>query len=267
MRRAIFVLLALAVFAAACGGDDTAGDETAPNGVDASMAELGQWDLVVFADRNFTPENMADAYAQRITADTGVAVEAQDFALTGLESERILAMIRDEAFPNLGEAIAGAEVVVVNGTPPSIDLGPCLGGSVRDRGDVPAYTADDFAPYVEVLGEIYDEIFRLRDGAPTIVRAMDFYNPWLDVWQESGVAEACTAAWERFSAAAAEAAQQAGVPFVSMYDLLNGPDHLQDMREAGYLAGAMWQASETAGDLMTDALAATGYAPVAPPGG
>lgn len=163
------------------------------------MEALEQWDLVVFADRNFTPEGFADAQARRIEEDTGVTVAAQDFALTGLESERIPAMIRDESFPDLGEAIAGAEVIVVNGTPPIIDLDPCLGGSVR-------------------------------------------------------------------SAAAGEAAQQAGVPFVSMYDLLNGPDHGRDMREAGHLAGAMWQASETAGDLMTDALAATGYAPVTPPG-
>jgi hypothetical protein len=260
-------VLAVALLVAACGGDETAGDGADPNGVDASMAELGQWDLVVFADRNFTPEDMAGAYARRITADTGIAVEAQDFALTGLESERILAMIRDEAFPNLERAIAEAEVIVVNGTPPSIDLDPCLGGSVRDRGDVPAYTADDFAPYVGVLGDIYDEILRLRDGAPTIVRAMDFYNPWLDVWEENGVAEACTAAWQEFSAAAERAAGEAGVPFVSMYDLLNGPDHQQDMGEAGYLTGAMWQANEAAGTLMVDALAATGYAPVAPPGG
>lgn len=264
MRRALSVLLAAALLVAACGGDDA--DEAGPNGVDPAMEALEQWDLVVFADRNFTPEGFAEAYAQRIEEDTGATVVAQDFALTGLESERILAMIRDEAFPNLGEAIAGAEVIVVSGTPPTIDLDPCLGGSVYDRGEVPVFTADDFAPYVEVLGEIYGEIFRLREGAPTIVRAFDFYNPWLDVWEEAGVAEACTAAWEAFSAAAGEAARQAEVPFVSMYDLLNGPDHDRDMREAGYLAGAMWQASETAGDLMVDALAATGYAPVAPPG-
>jgi hypothetical protein len=265
MRRALSVLLAAALLVTACGGDD-AGD-SGPNGVDPAMEALEQWDLVVFADRNFTPEGFAEAYAQRIEADTGVTVEAQDFALTGLESERILGMIRNESFPNLGEAIAEAEVIVVNGTPPAVYLDPCLGGSIRDRGDVPAFTDDDFAPYVEVLGEIYGEIFRLRDGAPTIVRAFDFYNPWLDVWEEAGVAEACTAAWETFSAAAGQAAQQAGVPFVSMYDLLNGTAHDVDMREAGYLAGAMWQASETAEGMMTDALAAPGYAPVAPPGG
>jgi hypothetical protein len=126
---------------------------------------------------------------------------------------------------------------------------------------------DDLQPYVDALETLYAEILGVRNGEPTIVIAIDHYNPFLGGWRGAGVEAACTEVWETFSAAVEQAAADSGIRFVSMYDTLNGADHDQDPKAAGLLNAAMWQANEEGTKLMVDALMAVGLTPVSSPGG
>jgi hypothetical protein len=226
----------------------------------------------LFADRNMTGETLADDYAARISAEVGVPVTAFNQTVTGLESDRILAMMRNEGFPQLGDLVAGAEVVVVNGTPgetlvgtPADDIiGACLGASSRQREVSGQLTLEEMRPYIDMLKEVYGQVATLRAGAPTVLIAMDHYNPFLGGWRDAGIESECTQVWETFSESVETAAAEYGIPFVSMYDTLNGPDHDVDAEEAGYLNNAMWQANETGTAMMVDALMAAGLTPMTP---
>jgi hypothetical protein len=144
----------------------------------------------------------------------------------------------------------------------------CVSTSPTPRDPPVAYSTEDFALYRDVLRSIYDAVVELRDGQPTIVRAIDLYNPVLADWRAAGIDAECTAAWETWSEVIRVTAAEYGVPTVSMYDALNGPDHQQDPRLAGYIS---MDGEHTSGEgrvVQVEALHALGYAPVraeAPP--
>jgi hypothetical protein len=78
-----------------------------------------------------------------------------------------------------------------------------------------AYSPEDWQPYRELLNEIYDEIWAIRAGAPTVLRAIDLYNPRISAWSAAGVESECTAAWEFWSNVIDEAAVANGATMVS----------------------------------------------------
>jgi hypothetical protein len=85
------------------------------------------------------------------------------------------ATLRDEA--------TDAEIIVVYGNPFGFgippDTGTCSQTSTLPREPPNVYTSADFAPYGDVLRDIYDVIFELRCGQPTVIRAFDEFNGML----------------------------------------------------------------------------------------
>jgi len=161
-------------------------------------------------------------------------VRVRDHAIGGLPLEKVRQMVSDEA--TIRKEVADAEIIVVYGNPSNTapgDMFTCV-STLKGRRDPPKrYSSADFAPYGDVLRDIYDVIFKLRAGQPTVIRAFDEFNGMLAAWREAGIEAECTAGWEASAGAIREAADEYGALTASFCDAVNGTDHDEDPREKG----------------------------------
>jgi hypothetical protein len=240
----------------------------------ASLANQDQWDLVYISDS--TGWGVARKFAANIERDTGKTVVVHNYATGNLSVLQVLSALRggpdaeDGPLPSdqLRTDIADAEVVVFYGNPRGDaaqggvtgGLETCMNKTVAPDDCTPAH----YAPYVENLKAAYEEILALRDGKPTIIRAVDFYNPLISRHRTDGTEAECTACWEVFNAAVKEAADAYHVPLVSTYDAFNGPQHDEDPREKGYILSDGQHATPEGQQVIADALSAAGYDSIAP---
>ncbi|MBN1266541.1 MAG: SGNH/GDSL hydrolase family protein [Anaerolineales bacterium] len=111
---------------------------------------------------------------------------------------------------------------------------------------------------------IYEAIFALRNGKPTIIRAVGFYNPVISEQRKRNMEIECTQCWETFNTAIQQAADEFNIPFVSVYDAFNGINHDEDPKEKGYIGGDGVHTSELGGQVIADILSEAGYEPVEP---
>jgi hypothetical protein len=130
------------------------------------------------------------------------------------------------------------------------------------------YYVNDCSPeswdvFKEHVDGFIEEILALRGGKPTVIIAVDFYNPFLSGWKEAGVEEECTRCWEHRNEAIRQSAEEHGILFVSRYDAFNGPNHDQDPREKGYIRSDGLLPSEAGQRFFADLLLAAGYRSVA----
>ena len=123
------------------------------------------------------------------------------------------------------------------------------------------YTAEDWAPYRDVLSSIYEVVFDLRDGQPTVVRGMDMYNATIADWREAGIEAECMAAWDVFAQTIRDAATEYDVPTASMLDAFNGPDHSEDPRQKGFISADNKHTSDEGKAAMVEALHDLGLRP------
>jgi lysophospholipase L1-like esterase len=229
-----------------------------------------EWKLVVIGDSSLWL--LADAFAAQVEADTGVTVIPDDRTVGGLSAGKVLQGLTTQDTGNLRldtlrEALAEADVVVMFVNPEDsmeanagAALGKCFGFSPTTPPSTGAFDG-----YTEDLTAIWAEIFRLRKGKPTVLRATDIYMPLVSRWQERGMFEACTAWWEQLSEADRAVADAYGIPFLSRYDAYNGPDHTEDPREKGYIRSDGEHPTPLAAQMTAQLLSEMGYAPVSPP--
>ena len=238
------------------------------------LDKLGKWDLVYISDS--TGWGVAEKYAETIKRDTGKSVHVKDYAIGALPAIEVLEAIQaDSGTVNLRERlqslrsdVAEAEVVVLHVN----ELGePSKGGVQGGIGDCIDYqsgdppdscTIDMYQPYTDNLKSIYKEIFSLRNGQPTIIRATDLWNPIISEHRKRNMETACTRCWEIRNAAVSNAADTFNIPFVSLYDEFNGRDHNEDPREKGYIGEDGMHASEKGRQVIADLLSEVGYDPV-----
>ena len=237
-----------------------------PNPLD----ELEEWDMVYISDS--TGFGVPDKFAANIERDTGKQVVVHNWMQGGLSAISVLNKLDAEPwFRNLNEDIAEAEVIIFFANPQgdpakggitSGGLGPC-------RNSLSCKLPEDCSPefhatYIENLKKIYQEIFALRAGQATIIRATDFYNPLISEHQACGTEDACTECWEGFNTSIHQAAEAYGIPVVSVYDLFNGPEHNQDPRVKGYIIRDGRHTTESGQQAIADLLSQTGYTPLIP---
>jgi lysophospholipase L1-like esterase len=164
--------------------------------------------------------------------------------------------------------IAEAEVIVFFGNP----RGDSSEGGVTGGMEIciDGYKAPDdctpelYEPYIENLKAIYDEILALRKGKPTIIRAVDFYNPIISRHRANNVEVECTQCFEIFNSAVRQAAEAYNIPLISVYDAFNGSNHDEDPREKGYIGSDGVHASEQGRQVIADLLSEAGYEPIEP---
>jgi hypothetical protein len=197
-------------------------------------------DLVKFGDSS-TPS--PDLWVLKLEERLGVEVRATDyFARAGGTPAEVLRLLKDDA--EVRAAVAGAEVIGLEMNPSGTTTGDamgavCVANDPNPRDPPPVFTVADFAEYADIWRQVYDEVFALRRGQPTLVRAFDMYVPVRDAWVAAGIVAACTTDWEAFSATVKLVAAEYKVPVASMYDAFNGPRHDQDPVDNGYLDTAV----------------------------
>jgi len=200
------------------------------------------WDLVTFGDSSSVP---ADMLAQRIEERLGVEVRIHDFwgAGTGGAAVNVLDAIQSD--DQVREAIAGAEFISLEMNPGGTTTGDAL-----------------FSEYADLWRQVYDEIFGLRAGQPTVIRVTDVYVAVLAGWKAAGIEEQCTAGWEAFSGTIKLVADEYGVPMASVYDAFNGPNHDEDPVDKGYIGEDGQHPSEEGRSVYVDLIDALGYDPI-----
>ncbi|MGD2159217.1 MAG: hypothetical protein PVG14_18350 [Anaerolineales bacterium] len=231
------------------------------------MDKIDEWDLVYISDS--TGWGVAEKYGRNIERYTGKTVNVHNYAMGNMSALRVLNALRsDPPTHPLQADIQEAEVIVFFANP----RGPQSEGGVQggmEKCIAGRYAPDDcslqlYEPYIKNLISIYQEIFRLRDGEATIIRAIGFYNPLISRHRENGIDKECTECFETFNQAVHMAADEFGIPFVSVFDAFNGVNHDEDPREKGYIGSDGIHASEEGQQVIADILSESGYEPMAP---
>jgi len=224
-----------------------------------------QWTLVVIGDSSVW--GLGKAFAAQIEKDVGVQVVLKDFAKGGLSAGEVLDELSGEGkrfdIKELPEALEEADVVVmwVN---PSCSNDPekplNISGCLSNLPQLPITCGPEtFELFIADVESIWAKIIEISDGRPIILRAMDIYMPLVAPHKESGLTEICNECFVNTSNAARYAAETYAIPFLSRYDAFNGPDHLEDPREKGYIVADGEHPSDLACEFTADLLSQMGY--------
>ena len=284
MRHRILTLVAVGLLAsvASCGGSEqeAASTSTAPATAEAPPDSApGPFptgepvDFVLLADSG--GGGVAEPYAAKAAEALDREIRVHDFSRGGARADDILSGIQY----SWAQAVADAEIIVFyvhpgGFVPPS--FAPCLEAIDWDdpepdatpppTWDPPAATSvEDWQGYRDTLDQIYDEIWKLRAGQPTIIRAYGIYLPWLGQWQQLGIDRACVAGEEAVDQARRESAEAHGAIFVSMMDVFAGPKHDEDPVEKGWISEDGMHLNDEGHVVLVDALAEAGFEPSEPP--
>ncbi len=256
--RFFLIILITSVFLVGCSSKEL------PQGSDAV------WDLVIIGDSSLW--ELGEAYATQIEKDVGVQVELADYANVAGSAGEVLGVLRTGGAMNLRldklpETLAEAEVVVIflNPADSSRPANPLNMWGCFNYQPPASCSPSTYEKYTADMKAIWAEIFKLRKGKATILRATDIYNPLVSPWQEHGVFEACTECWANQSDAARLAAEAYNIPFLSRLDAFNGVNHDEDPRKKGYIREDGEHPTELMAQVTAELLAQMGYEPVTPP--
>jgi hypothetical protein len=256
VRRFVIVSAVwLVVAGSGCGG---LGDRS-----DVRLDKGEPWDLVWFSDS--MGQRVAGEWADLIEEAEGVEVRVHDHWSGFAPIDQFLQMIGD--VESIRREVAEAEIIVVYGNasrtgPPDTEV--CHLPLSADPDPPGFYTSADLAAYGDVFRDVFEVIFELRAGEPTVIRAFDVFAGALVDWREAGVEAECTATWEAEAAAIREAADEYGVVTASFYDAFNGTDHDEDPREKGYIAFDGYHASPRGSSAQAQVLHSLGYDAIIP---
>jgi hypothetical protein len=257
-EKLISIVLVISVFLAGCSSTEL------PQG------EGAVWNLVVIGDSSLW--GTGKAFASQIEKDVGVTVVLEDFSLGALSAGEVLEVLQTGKtsrlqLEKLPAALKDAEVVVMFVNPLSsvnpeqpLNLDGCF-ISFPPKSCEPA----SFEKWTADLKTIWSEIFKLRNGKQTILRATDIYNPMVGPWKKNDVFEACTECWVNMSDAARLAAEAYNIPFLSRMDAFNGANRDQDPREKGYISNDGEHLSDLGSQYIAELLSQMGYEPVTAP--
>jgi hypothetical protein len=237
-----------------------------------TMPKDEDWHLLILSDSSGW--GLGKAYESQIEKDVGVKVVLEDYAMGDLRIGEVIHALKNEEpiryeLLDLSTAISDAEVIVLYGNPRDSYIPENPGdaeGCLYDIGLLPKNcNPASNEKYITDLKWVWREIFRLRDGKPTILRSMDLYNPWISTWYKTDTYLACTRCWENGTNAIRLAAEAYHIPFLSRYDAYNGVNHDEDPREKGYILSDGTHPTDLAQQVTAELLAQMGYEPVPPP--
>jgi hypothetical protein len=243
---------------------------------------------VVWISDSTAMGGVAAAYGRRIEADLGVPVDVHSFWSGGLTVKGALNYLRGtsnggilataDGKVKIADFIPDADIVVVSGQPAGSDTAEhpwdwdcdpyynenpsCLRTSVCGPETWQQYEADVVA--------IFDEIFKLRDGRPVILRTHDRYLPWgpLATWTACDCVDICVRCWHEWSDAHHRAAAARNVPVAGYYAAFSGPAGDQPLPSAWISNDGLGvHPSGPGAEALAGIMADLGYDPVAPPGG
>lgn len=217
---------------------------------------------------------VANIYGEFIAQDLGMKVNVLDKWKGGLAAGRLLNALRGETtdeydLDRMRDYVQDAEIIVIYGNPEQSvsDDNPWDWNCGQDFSEcyVTACEMDTFEKYIADLKEIYSIIFSLRKGKPTIIRAIDAYNPKLiRQCKPDGAYTECLLCWENYNRAIHMAADEMGVPVANVFDAWNGPDHTEDPNDKGFTQADKIHPNEAGATVIAELLRDFGYEAVIP---
>lgn len=272
LSRISILITILAIVLTGCQSGNRQFSEDPIVGEEAKIEE-DTWDLLWVTDSSGW--GVAEIYGQYIAEDNNVEVNVVDSWVGGLSAGQILQGLKEQNTHNfdldkLRERIVESEVIVIYGNPEdSINSSNPwdwnCGQSSIEKCYVNNCSIDSFSKYSADLKEIYSIIFEIRQGKPTIIRAIDAYNPRLvSHCQTDGVFDVCLACWETYNEAIHQAADEMGVPVANVFDAWNGINHTEDPVEKGYTRDDNEHPNELGASVIAQVLRDTGYEPIIP---
>ena len=293
--RQIPIPVALVLIAAVTGCGSSESDSSSTSATTstqiATKTEVGlpspgePWDVLFLASRyEVATADVVSQYGQLAEESLGVDVRVPDLTGQSETAWEALQQIRNVAFPGWAEEVAESEIIILVAYPQGSDEGgPTQIDEEREKCKRPGQdteppdsgavaTTEFWEPYRALLDQIYDEIWRLREGTPTVLVAADVYDGFLANQRSVGIEEECRAWFEAWSKATRETAEAHGAKWVSLYDLLNGPNHDIVPSEMGWTGPSegqptisIRQLNDIGSVMVADALAAVGFEPTDAP--
>jgi lysophospholipase L1-like esterase len=235
----------------------------APSPVRAGTPKPGEaLHLAIFGDG--LSRSYGEYYAKQIETDLGVKVEFDNLSMPWLSSGQVLNDLRDGPASRFGvqRAVKQANVVIFYATPTDyIGDRIYILGAGSEKYDC---SAKALASYKADLEAIIAEIFSLRKGQPTIIRAMNSYNPVSSEWKKRGMYDEYKRCWDALNATIHQAATEHKIPVADVYAAFNGPNHDQDPRDQGYLGADGVHTNEAGDKVIVDTLRKLGYEYIVP---
>ena len=265
----IGLVLALADCTPSTGAGESAVDAEAPE--KTSLDDLEEWDLLWISDSSGW--GVADVYASMVAEDTGKIINVQDKWIGGLPAARVYQSLTGAydgpslTFEKMPELVSEAEIIVFYANPSESinDSRPgdweCISGHSSYVNDC---DPEIFTTYLDHLETIYQRIFELRAGQPTIILAYDAYNPRINLFREKGVYEECKQCWGYNIDAIHLAAAKYNIPVAHVSEAWNGPDWDIDPNDLGYTKDGE-HPNKLGIEVIAQALRELGYDPVPAP--
>lgn len=250
-----------------------------------ALAKLEEWDLLIISDSSNW--GVGQYYAKLIEADNNVKVNLHDcwngnqrivHVLQTLQSGGIwssfIAVGDKSCQKPLTDLVKEAEVMVLFGNPIGSDSpgggDECVLGGYANKNKVPEFEAyksnlltscapEKWATYKKNLGLVIDEIYKLRDGRPLILRMTDLYIPMHASYIANDMNEVCTACLSSLADAIRQVAAEHGVPVADTMAGFNGKDYMSDPVEAGYIKYDGIHPSDKGAQFIATLLQQTGY--------
>jgi len=257
--------------------------------------DLKEWDLLIISDSS--NYGVGPYYAKLIEADMNVKVNLHDCYVGDMSIGSALQTLQSgqSLYPSMGnvachdpwsvdawiDLIKDAEVMVLFGGPQDsrppegywddpANFLSCRYGGYEGKSKLPGFDTytdkirdscapETFTTYNAHLSAFIDEIYKLREGRPLILRMTDLYNPLHSIWKANGVDDVCTACFRNAADALRQVAEEHGVPVADTMLGFNGEDYMSDPVDAGYIDWDGIHLSDAGMQFIATLLQQTGY--------
>lgn len=278
----VITLTVLVLIVSACASPKVSDSKPFP--------DLKEWDLLIVSSS--TNWGVGQYYASLIEKDMNVKVNLHDCWVGGLDIGVALKNLRNNwswssyvndqsCYKPLSDLVKDAEVMVLFGGPFASSPGEgswdiseswkaCIQGGYAGKNLLPEFDAykdkmlkscapETWSKFQADLGSFLDEIDKIRDGRPLILRLTTAYNPLHASYRENGVDEVCTKCSSYISEAIYQVAEQHGVPVADTMIALNGKDYTSEI-PAEYIGSDGVHPSDAGTQFIATLLQQTGYA-------
>jgi len=252
-------MMLVTLSSAACGTPQPTSTTLLPTATTTSVPAEGEieWDYVTLGDSMMA--GVGELYSGYLEEDLDVKVKYLDMWRSNLYADALLKRLQND--DRAREYIREAEVITFDMSAGYI---PGAMSCIFGTGIAAVVQEDEIEDYKAVLSAIFEEIFKLRSGSPTIVRTMTYPNPKISDQKEQGIYEECQRITEMINDAIHEVSAEYGIPVAEVYDAFHGPNHDQDPKTKGYISPDGLHPSEQGMGIIADAYRELGYETIQP---
>lgn len=230
----------------------------------SSMPGPSDWTYVALGDSwtgSVCGTSYVAYYAGHIESDLGVKVRVLSKAKINLTSEELLSALRSDQYLRNDMSKAKVVTFLIGGNNAYFVLNPGIPDIQKA-----------FAAWRETYDAVIDEILSLRSTSDTIIRAIDYPNPWVCLLKKQGIFDQVKPNCDAWSEQIVEAASEHNIPVARAYLAWNGPNGDEDPAAKGYICGDPYQLpavgnvhpNEAGNRVIAEVLRKLGYKPLGP---